>query len=134
MGEWQNIKTEIKNKVAVLTVDHPPVNSFNTQVVTELGQAMDELLADDEVKVIIITGGGTRAFIAGADIPEIQAALEQPDGLRGTAVQGQALSFKIEKATNGDVQINLKGKAYSPAEISSYILAGMKQAAEKFLG
>jgi enoyl-CoA hydratase/carnithine racemase len=99
MGEWENIKTEIKDKIAVLTVDHPPVNSFNAQVVTELGQAVDELLADDEVKVIIITGGGTRAFIAGADIPEIQAALEQPDGLRGTAVQGQALSLKIEKAT-----------------------------------
>jgi molecular chaperone DnaK len=44
------------------------------------------------------------------------------------------LPYKIEKAANGDVQINLKGKAYSPAEISSYILAGMKKAAEEFLG
>ena len=99
MGEWQNIKTEIKDKVAVLTVDHPPVNSFNAQVVTELGQAMDELLADDKVKVIVITGAGSKAFIAGADIPEIQAALEKPDGLKKTAVRGQALFLKIEKAT-----------------------------------
>ena len=44
------------------------------------------------------------------------------------------LPYKIEKAANGDVQINLRGKAYSPAEISSYILAGMKKAAEEFLG
>ena len=44
------------------------------------------------------------------------------------------LPYKVEKAANGDVQINLKGKAYSPAEISSYILAGMKKAAEEFLG
>jgi molecular chaperone DnaK len=44
------------------------------------------------------------------------------------------LPYKIEKAANGDVQINLKGKAYSPAEISSYILAGMKKAATEFLG
>ena len=99
MGEWENIKTEISDRVAVLTVDHPPVNSFNTQVVTELEQAMDELLADDEVKVVIITGGGTRAFIAGADIPEIKAALEQSDGLKETTGQGQALFLKIEKAT-----------------------------------
>jgi enoyl-CoA hydratase/carnithine racemase len=99
MGKWQNIKTQVKDRIAVLTVDHPPVNSFNAQVVTELEQAMNELLADDEVKVIIITGGGTRAFIAGADIPEIQAALEQPSGLKGTAVQGQALFLKIERAT-----------------------------------
>ncbi|MGB5421507.1 MAG: molecular chaperone DnaK [Desulfobacterales bacterium] len=44
------------------------------------------------------------------------------------------LPYKIEKAANGDVQINIKGKAYSPAEISSYILADMKKAAEEFLG
>ncbi len=99
MGEWQTIKTEIKDRVAVLTVDHPPVNSFNTQVVTELGQAMDTLLADDEVKVIIITGGGSKAFIAGADIPEMQAALEQSGGLKKTAVRGQMLFLKIEQAT-----------------------------------
>ncbi|MCP4543426.1 MAG: hypothetical protein GY832_40455 [Chloroflexi bacterium] len=99
MGEWQNIKTEIKDRVAVLKVDHPPVNSFNTQVVAELGQAVDELLADDEVKVIVITGAGSKAFIAGADIPEIQAALEQPDGLKKTAARGQALFLKIERAT-----------------------------------
>ena len=99
MGEWQNIQVEVKDKIAVLTIDHPPVNSFNVQVVTELEQAMDELLVDDEVKVIIITGGGTRAFIAGADIPEIKAALEQSDGLKETTGQGQALFLKIEKAT-----------------------------------
>ena len=95
MGEWQNIQVEVKDKIAVLTIDHPPVNSFNVQVVTELEQAMDELLVDDEVKVIIITGGGTRAFIAGADIPEIKAALEQPDGLKETTGQGQALFLQI---------------------------------------
>jgi enoyl-CoA hydratase/carnithine racemase len=99
MGEWQNIQVEVEDKIAVLTIDHPPVNSFNVQVVTELEQAMDELLVDDEVKVIIITGGGTRAFIAGADIPEIKAALEQPDGLKETTGQGHALFLKIEKAT-----------------------------------
>ncbi len=97
MGEWRNIQIE-KDKVTVLKVHHPPVNSFNAQVVDELGQAVDELLMDDEVKVIIITGGGSRAFIAGADIPEIKAALEQPGGLKETAVRGQALFLKIEKA------------------------------------
>ena len=44
------------------------------------------------------------------------------------------LPYNIGKAANGDVQINLKGKAYSPAEISSYILSGLKKAAEEFLG
>ncbi|HEY74381.1 MAG TPA: hypothetical protein G4N99_14060 [Thermoflexia bacterium] len=98
VGDWQNIQVEIKDRVAVLRVDHPPVNSFNAQVVAELEQAVDALLADDGVKVIIITGGGSRAFIAGADIPEIKAALEQPDGLKETATRGQALFLKIERA------------------------------------
>lgn len=44
------------------------------------------------------------------------------------------LPYKIEKAANGDVQINLKGKHYSPAEISSYILANIKKSAEEYLG
>jgi molecular chaperone DnaK len=44
------------------------------------------------------------------------------------------LPYKIEKAANGDVRINLKGKHYSPAEISSYILANIKKSAEEYLG
>ena len=44
------------------------------------------------------------------------------------------LPYKIEKAANGDVQTNLKGKHYSPAEISSYILANIKKSAEEYLG
>jgi len=44
------------------------------------------------------------------------------------------LPYKIEKAANSDVRINLKGKQYSPAEISSYILASIKKSAEDYLG
>jgi len=44
------------------------------------------------------------------------------------------LPYKIEQASNGDVCINVKGKQYSPAEISSYILADIKHSAEEYLG
>ena len=44
------------------------------------------------------------------------------------------LPYKIEKAPNGDLLINLRGKQYSPAEISSYILANIKKTAEEYLG
>jgi molecular chaperone DnaK len=44
------------------------------------------------------------------------------------------LPYKIEEASNGDVHINIKGKKYSPAEISSYILADIKHSAEEYLG
>ena len=102
MGEWQYIRTEVADKVAVLTIDHPPVNSFNKQVVTELDQAIDELLADDEVKAIVITGGGTNAFVAGADIPEIKGLLDKPENdyavAREFIERGQGVNLKIEKA------------------------------------
>ncbi|MFH1985006.1 MAG: molecular chaperone DnaK [Pseudomonadota bacterium] len=44
------------------------------------------------------------------------------------------LPYKIEEAGNGDVRISLKGKQYSPAEISSFILANIKKTAEDYLG
>ncbi len=99
MAEWQYIRSEVADRIAVLTIDHPPVNSFNTQVVTELSEAFDQALVDDEVKVIVITGGGTNAFVAGADIPEIKALLGQPGGLRTASEQGQTLFLQIAKAT-----------------------------------
>jgi enoyl-CoA hydratase/carnithine racemase len=102
MGDWQNIRTEVEDKIAVLTIDHPPVNSFNTHVMEELTEALDELLASDEVKAIVITGGGTNAFVAGADIPEIQSLLGKPKDGYAAAQKflglGQGINLKIEKA------------------------------------
>ena len=44
------------------------------------------------------------------------------------------LPYKIEKAKNGDVRIGIRGKSYSPAEISSFILTNLKKSAEEYLG
>ncbi len=44
------------------------------------------------------------------------------------------LPYKIEQASNGDVRINMKGKKYSPAEVSSFVLADIKHSAEEYLG
>ena len=44
------------------------------------------------------------------------------------------LPYRIEKADNGDVRINLRGNLYSPAEISSHILADLRKSAEAYLG
>jgi molecular chaperone DnaK len=46
----------------------------------------------------------------------------------------KVLPYKIEKAQNGDAMINIRGKQYSPAEISSFILANIKKYAEEYLG
>ena len=44
------------------------------------------------------------------------------------------LPYKIEQASNGDAHIKIRGKSYSPAEISSFILADIKHSAEEYLG
>lgn len=102
MADWQYIRTEIADRIALLTIDHPPVNSFNLQVVAELDQAVDSLLSDDEVKAVVITGGGTNAFVAGADIPEIMELLDKPENgyaaSREFIEAGQGLFSKIEQA------------------------------------
>jgi enoyl-CoA hydratase/carnithine racemase len=102
MAEWQYIRTEVAERIGLLTIDHPPVNSFNNQVLHELGEALEELLSDDDAKAIIITGGGTNAFVAGADIPEIKALLDQPEddyaASRAFIERGQGLFRKVEAA------------------------------------
>jgi molecular chaperone DnaK len=55
------------------------------------------------------------------DSPEVQKDLK-------------ILPYRIEKASNNDVRINIRGKQYSPAEISSFILADIKKSAEEYLG
>lgn len=102
--ERQFIKVSVEDRVALVTVDHPPANALNTQTVTELNDAIDELAANPGVKAIVITGGGAAAsslnvFIAGADIGEIQSGLGQPDMLKSAVVNGQAVLTKIEKLT-----------------------------------
>ena len=96
MGEYQYVKMTIEDRAAILTIDHPPANAFDTQTVTDLNSAFDECLADDQVKVIIITGAG-QFFVAGADINEIKA-LKGYDEAFNVVRAGQMLFSKIEQS------------------------------------
>lgn len=95
MSEYTNVRIAIEERVATLTIDHPPANAFNGATVLDLDAAFDELLANDEVRVIIITGAGQFAFVAGADINEIAAIKSKDEALR-LLLQGQAVINKIE--------------------------------------
>jgi enoyl-CoA hydratase/carnithine racemase len=95
MAEYTNIKIALEDRVAVLTIDHPPVNAFNRATLSELETALDDLIGDDQVKVIIITGAGDYAFVAGADINEI-ALLKSPEEARQVSLKGQEIFGKVE--------------------------------------
>ena len=68
---YQFLLCDIKNKVAVVTINHAPGNKLNTQVYQEITQLMGELEDNQHVHAIVITGAGEEAFVAGADINEI---------------------------------------------------------------
>jgi enoyl-CoA hydratase/carnithine racemase len=95
MAEYTNVRIAVEDRVAILTIDHPPANAFNRATIADLDAAMDELIANDQVKVIIITGAGEFAFVAGADINEIG---QVKDGVEAMAflTKGQGVFNKIE--------------------------------------
>jgi enoyl-CoA hydratase len=71
MQNYETILIEKRGSVAVLTINRPDkLNSLNSKVHIEGVAALDELRADDSVRVLIITGAGEKSFIAGADIGE----------------------------------------------------------------
>lgn len=90
------VLVEKKDAVAVVTVNRPEaLNALNSEVLGALDEAVDDVLNDDSVRVIVFTGAG-RAFVAGADIGEM-ADLDMEEG-RAFGRRGQILFRKIERA------------------------------------
>jgi len=90
--QFQNILLEENKGIATLTINRPKVlNALNKATILELSQALDQLKDNDSIRVIILTGSGTKAFVAGADISEFSSF----DSMQGAelAQQGQALLF-----------------------------------------
>ena len=69
---FENILVEKKNAIAYVTVNRPKVlNALNMATMEELRAAFHDIKSDSEVRVVIFTGSGEKAFIAGADIGEL---------------------------------------------------------------
>jgi len=96
---YKHILYEKREKIASLTVNRPPLNVLNMLTLDELEQALLAAGDDPEVAVVILTGSGEKAFVAGADIAEIQAAVsEGPLKAREAfARRGQRLVTAIER-------------------------------------
>jgi enoyl-CoA hydratase/carnithine racemase len=71
----ETIKTEISDYIATVTIDRPPVNAVNRQVMEEIQGAFDALNNRSDVRVAIFTGAG-KCFCAGADMKARSASLE----------------------------------------------------------
>jgi enoyl-CoA hydratase len=92
---YENILVEIRDAVAVVTLNRPKVlNALNAATLKELGAAIGELSANAAVRAILLTGAGEKAFAAGADIQEL-AEVSAMDG-HALALCGQGLFDRIE--------------------------------------
>jgi len=69
MMTFNTLLLEVKDRIAVLTLNRPPVNAQNAELRSELTQVFDELSDRDDVSVVVLTGSG-KTFSAGADIRE----------------------------------------------------------------
>ena len=95
MSEFQNIKVEKKNQIAYITIDRPKVlNALNMATMQELQIAFSAIKDHTEVRVVILTGAGEKAFVAGADIGEL--AQHSPVSAKEYTHRGQAIIDAIE--------------------------------------
>ncbi len=70
--EYRNILLEVKEDIALLTVNRPDkLNALNEETLSEIKSAVAEVGKNDSVSVLLITGSGSKAFVAGADIEEL---------------------------------------------------------------
>ncbi len=94
---YENLRLETADGVATITIARPKVmNALNAQTLTELSSAVDEVSADDSALVLVITGEGEKAFIAGADIGELKEVAGDAAGAKTLAAFGQEVFRKIE--------------------------------------
>lgn len=93
---YDNLIFEVKDQIARVTFNRPKVlNALNAKTIEELDDCLEMARRDDAIRVLILTGAGEKAFVAGADINEL--ARQTPLDGKTTALQGQKAFGRLEK-------------------------------------
>ena len=93
---YKNIVFEIKENVAVVKFNRPKaLNAVNWEVLREFSDILDEIETDKNVRALVLTGEGKRAFVAGADITEVSKF--SPLDARRFSRDGHNILFRLEK-------------------------------------
>jgi 3-hydroxyacyl-CoA dehydrogenase/enoyl-CoA hydratase/carnithine racemase len=140
--EYKSINVEIRNSVAVLTMNNPPVNQLSPDFSKELKDAVNGAFEDPEIKALVLTGTG-KNFIAGADITEIYKVREKetilPVALEMArflsrieqgpkpviaAINGNALGGGLEIAMACHYRVAAKGAMVGQPEVQIGVIPG----------
>ncbi|MBE3561276.1 MAG: enoyl-CoA hydratase/isomerase family protein [Ktedonobacteraceae bacterium] len=140
MAEYQYILVERDERVGIVTLNRPKeLNALNFRLVGELAQALEELDHDEEIRCIVITGAGEKAFAAGADIKEMadkspvdmmSGGFEAWERIRHVrkpliaAVGGYALGGGCELAMHCDMIIASENARFGQPEILIGVMPG----------
>ncbi|HWK66895.1 MAG TPA: enoyl-CoA hydratase/isomerase family protein [Rhizobiaceae bacterium] len=145
------IKTEIVDKVAVVTLDNPPVNAYSKEFAEELIEVFDELNDTPEVRCIVVTGRG-KIFSAGADIKNRQAVgdvkgetyrhlrrtrevsncIMECNKAVITAVNGPALGAGLGPVIAADIVLASESAVFGLPEIDIGLMGGARHAMSFF--
>ncbi|HJS56019.1 MAG TPA: enoyl-CoA hydratase-related protein [Chitinophagaceae bacterium] len=95
---YQTLLTSLENNVLTITINRPEkLNALNKDVFTDLNNVVDEIENTQQVKSAIITGAGTKAFVAGADITEFSGFNKEQ--AMALAKRGQDIFLRIESCS-----------------------------------
>ncbi len=93
---FETLNTRLENAILIITINRPDkLNALNNKVMEELSLVLDEIYNNVSIRSAIITGSGSKAFVAGADITEFMQIREDGAAL---AKKGQDIFFRIENA------------------------------------
>lgn len=140
---YENILLEYQGQIAVITVNRPKaLNALNSATLQELTDAFNELANNSSIRAVILTGSGEKAFVAGADIAEMNnkstmearyfsqlghqlmnriESLPQPVI---AAINGFALGGGLELAMACDIRLASENAKFGQPEVNLGLLAG----------
>ena len=92
---YENIIYQVEEGVATITFNRPKaLNALNTALLEEFSQALDVVAADESIRVLILTGAGDKAFVAGADISELATC--NPLTAKNFSQNGHAIFARLQ--------------------------------------
>ena len=151
MNDLTELKVRVDGRVAILTMDSPPVNALTRVLNDELTQALDRIADDDDIRVVVLTGAG-RVFCAGADLKGRAENIRGPGDLAAharrtrecfhavrecakpviAAINGAALGSGLALAASCDVLFASEKASLGLPEVDVGLLGGGRHAMRLF--